>query len=419
MDRQARQAGNPLRTALVGIQRIAGAADKALDKVGRWQYFAPFFPEFAGNNNPSSLVTNPYANLSRAGLAARGLRLTSDDPQPLEILERVRAGMDDPVYQAVARDLAGRADDAPYRALSHDLAEAFEREGCAPEKVEDFLETSLALLTGRRAEGFAAAFLTHLVGCCIAEPDSYVLELDSLCALDPAAYQQVFGTRAPAEEPAGPNGPDDMASGARETPSFALEVGSFAEVGAGLGAGPGTWEPAGAGPVAQGTGAVYYLPGAAGLRRSYPLPPAGTAGLSVAVGRHPEQDGTSLALGNIDRSVSMEHFILHARDGAVRIEDWSTCGTAVLRQKESGDFEEVRLGELVDEADGAPTGSMGRFAGHKALGRRMRDGEMPELRDGDIVIPAPRYRRTADGRVALDLVACPVVVRFSRSAAHA
>lgn len=412
MDRQARQTGNPLRTALVGIQQIAGTADAALGKVARWQYFAPFFPEFAGNNNPSSLVTNPYANLSRAGLATRGLRLASDDPQPLEVLERVRAGMDDPVYQAVARDLARRADDAPYRALSRDLARAFEREGCAPERVEDFLETSRALLAGRGAEGFAAAFLTHLVGCCIAEPGSYVLELDSLCALDTAVYQQVFGTRAPAEEPAGPSAPDR----ARETPGFTIEVGCFAEVGAG----PGAGAPAGTGPAAQGAGAVYYLPGAAGLRRSYPLPAAGAAGFSVAVGRHPEQDGTSLALGNIDRSVSMEHFVLHARDGAVRIEDWSTCGTTVLRQKESGDFEEVRLGELVDDGTGgAPAGGMGRFAGRKALGRRMRDDEMPELRDGDIVVPAPRYRRTADGRVALDLAACPVVVRFSRSPAGA
>lgn len=410
MDRQARQTGNPLRTALVGIQQIAGAADAALGKVARWQYFAPFFPEFAGNNNPSSLVTNPYANLSRAGLATRGLRLTSDDPHPLAVLERVRMGMDDPVYQAVARDLAKRADDAPYHTLSRDLARAFEREGCAPERVDDFLETSLALLAGRKAEGFAEAFLTHLVGCCIAEPGSYVLELDSLCALDSAVYQQVFGTREPAGEPAGADGRDGAADGAREAPGFALEVGCFAEVGA----------AAGAGSAAQGTGAVYYLPGTAGLRRAYPLPAAGAAELSVTVGRHPEQDGTNLALGDVDRSVSMEHFVLHARDGAVRIEDWSTCGTAVLRQRESGDFEEVRLGELVDDgADGAPSGGMGRFAGRKALGRRMRDDEMPELHDGDIVVPAPRYRRTADGPVALDLVACPVVVRFSRSPAKA
>ena len=201
MDRQARQAGNPLSTALVGIQKIAQALEGALDKAGRWQYFAPFFPEFAGNNNPSSLVTNPYANLSRAGLATRGLRLDSENPPALAVLERVRAGIDDPLYRLVAKDLARRDDDAPYRRLADEVAAAFSDEGFAAEKVEDFLATSRALLGRRSSEGFSEAFLTHLVGCCIAEPGSYALELDSLCAMDPAAYSRRSGRSPPTTSP--------------------------------------------------------------------------------------------------------------------------------------------------------------------------------------------------------------------------
>ena len=291
MDRQARQAGNPLRTALVGIQKIAQALEGALDKAGRWQYFAPFFPEFAGNNNPSSLVTNPYANLSRAGLATRGLRLDSENPPALAVLERVRAGIDDPLYRLVAKDLARRDDDAPYRRLADEVAAAFSDEGFAAEKVEDFLATSRALLGRRSSEGFAEAFLTHLVGCCIAEPGSYALELDSLCAMDPAAYQQAFGTLAPDDEPAQGDVAGGEGGGEARQPSLALEVGRFVE------AGP-------VGSPGEAAKAVYYVPGAAGARHAYPLLPGEP--YTVAVGRHPERDGRSLALGDADRCVSME-----------------------------------------------------------------------------------------------------------------
>ena len=398
MDRQARQAGNPLRTALVGIQKIAQALEGALDKAGRWQYFAPFFPEFAGNNNPSSLVTNPYANLSRAGLATRGLRLDSENPSALAVLERVRAGIDDPLYRLVVKDLARRDDDAPYRRLADEVAAAFSDEGFAAEKVEDFLATSRALLGRRSSEGFAEAFLTHLVGCCIAEPGSYALELDSLCAMDPAVYQQAFGTLAPDDKPAQGGAAEGVGGGEARQPSLALEVGRFVE----------------AGPVGSPGGAaraVYYVPGAAGARHVYPL--LSGEPYTVAVGRHPERDGRSLALGDADRCVSMEHLFLHVRpdgrDASVRLEDWSTCGTVVLRQREAGGFDELRLGAFVEGggADGA------RFAGHKALGRRLEAAEMPELLDGDVVVPAPRYRVGPDGSPALDLAGCPVAIRVS------
>lgn len=399
MDRQARQAGNPLRTALVGIQKIAQALEGALDKAGRWQYFAPFFPEFAGNNNPSSLVTNPYANLSRAGLATRGLRLDSENPPALAVLERVRAGIDDPLYRLVAKDLARRDDDAPYRRLADEVAAAFSDEGFAAEKVEDFLATSRALLGRRSSEGFAEAFLTHLVGCCIAEPGSYALELDSLCAMDPTAYQQAFGTLAPDDEPAQGGVADGAGGGKARQPSLALEVGRFVE------AGP-------VGSPGEAARAVYYVPGAAGTRHAYPLLPGEP--YTVAVGRHPERDGRSLALGDADRCVSMEHLFLHVRrdgrDTSVRLEDWSTCGTVVLRQREAGGFDELRLGAFVGEGgeDGA------RFAGRKALGRRLEAAEMPELLDGDVVVPAPRYRVGPDGSPVLDLAGCPVAIRVSR-----
>lgn len=405
MDRQGKKAGNPLRIALVGIQKIAQASERALDKVGRWQYFAPFFPEFAGNNNPSSLVTNPYADLSRAGLAMRGLRLASENPPALAVLERIRAGIDDPVYQLVAKDLAARDDDAPYRKLAEDLAAAFADEGHAPEKVEDFLETSRALLGRRSSAGFAEAFLTHLVGCCIAEPDSYALELDSLCAMDPAAYQQAFGTLAPDDEAAAQVAPAGTPDDARRQPSFALEVGRFVEAGPVGGAED-------VGGMESASRAVYYMPGAADAKRIYPLLPGDS--YTVSVGRHPERDERNLALGDADRCVSMEHCVLHVRCDAcggssVRIEDWSTCGTVVLRQEAAGDFDELRLGELVQDADGAA-----RFAGRKALGRRLDPAEMPELCDGDVVVPAPRYHVGPDGAPVLDLTGCPTAIRVTR-----
>lgn len=403
MDRP-RQAGNPLRTALVGIQGIAKTSQRALDKAARWQYFAPFFPEFSTNNNPSSLVTNPYASLSRAGLATRGLRLPVENPQALDVLERVHAGLEDPVYLLVAKDLATRGDDAPYLGLAEELAAAFADEGFAPEKVEDFLATSRALLGRRGSAGFAEAFLTHLIGCCIAEPDSYALELDSLCTMDPAAYQQVFGTLMPEEGSGADEGPEGGHPRSRR-PSFALEVGRFIEAGR-IGAAGGTTGGA------SEAGAVYYLPGSNDARHVYPLSPGPS--YTVVVGRHPERDGLNLALGDADRCVSMEHLILHvSRDpqAAVRLEDWSTCGTAVLHQRPDGDFDELRLGELVQDADG---GGTVRFEGRKALGRRLAPDEMPELRDGDVVVPAPRYRTGADGSPAIDLAGCPVAIRVSR-----
>ncbi len=300
---------------------------------------------------------------------------------------------------ANTKDLARRDDDAPYRRLADEVAAAFSDEGFAAEKVEDFLATSRALLGRRSSEGFAEAFLTHLVGCCIAEPGSYALELDSLCAMDPAAYQQAFGTLAPDDEPAQGDVAGGAGGGEARQPSLALEVGRFVE------AGP-------VGSPGEAARAVYYVPGAAGARHAYPLLPGEP--YTVAVGRHPERDGRSLALGDADRCVSMEHLFLHVRrdgrDASVRLEDWSTCGTVVLRQREAGGFDELRLGAFVEGGgeDGA------RFAGRKALGRRLEAAEMPELLDGDVVVPAPRYRVGPDGSPVLDLAGCPVAIRVSR-----
>ena len=40
----------------------------------------------------------------------------------------------------------------------------------------------------------------------------------------------------------------------------------------------------------------------------------------------------------------------------------------------------------------------------------------PELLDGDVVVPAPRYRVGPDGSPVLDLAGCPVAIRVSREA---
>ena len=424
--------------------------------VCKWQYLAPFFGEFMLNNNPAPLVTNPYGNLDRTGLVERGLVMNAAAARPRDIFAALcgvpgveLGGLATVPYTVVADDLARCWADkvGAYEELVRRLGGVFrDQEHVPAEKVEDFAEVALALLEHRAARGFARAFLTHVLGCCIVEPGAYLQELQAVCPMDPRAFAQAFGTRRPGDFSVGVLG---VAPTAEPAWDFALGLGHFENIpGAGtffVPDGKGArqaWSVPGAG---DGEGAEN--PGEPGDSRA----PGGIAGgagaggalgenpggeVVVEVGRAPLHGGASVILD--DPCASMAHLTVCARragDGGLVVEltDHSTCGTVVLQETEGGDYAERRLGEVMpgDDACAAGRGSTGADRAGRAVvavdddgagasgvrfaGCKLRPQALASVRlsDGDLVVPAPRFTCGADGAAILDPAACPCVIRVA------